>query len=266
MNLVAECLERRSAHDLVRLAQELLLIEPEFESAFPRTRAVQRDDALDQVVRRIAARDRTASRLGGEFATAIRELNSPDDAPTAFDHRAARLRLVDRALETVHRMTSSVSAAFVVRAQRQWMFGDSTTSVADDLDRAAGAAQTPRALAAALLHLAILRADQTRLDDSLQLLKLAVRMHPDHVALRWTLGIYAAVAGEATLSEHELRHAATVAERRDLRRRCLALPQQLRAMHRRGHTFNTIARARLRSVVLLAAGVDAQGVLDESAI
>ena len=54
---IAALLAERSARDLVCFAQELLLLDPGFESAFPRERSIAAAPGLEAAARRVLRRD-----------------------------------------------------------------------------------------------------------------------------------------------------------------------------------------------------------------
>lgn len=235
---VDAALRRRAVNDLVRLAQEILLLDPAFERAFPRERTRAAASGLVASAQRLLAAPAALAGLGTPLRTAIERLCYPDrdgrrpkpTLPTAV----ARLKLADRLLDHALELDPKSSLAHVVLAQRSWLYADDLDGTRRSLERAIGCAATRASAAGALLHVAILDADLGRLDAAIELLASAERLDPDSFAAAWTLGVYALATDRTRLAERQLLAISRTADPASLRRRGLALPAHLSALARSG--------------------------------
>lgn len=243
---VERVLRRRAVTDLVRLAQEILLLDPRFDRAFPRERSRASAPGLEAAARRLLANDASTTGLPTLLRSALDRWCAPPDsrskakAPSAL----ARFQLADQLLTHALKLQPDSSMAHVVRAQRAWLFGTDLDRTRRSLERACECASTRASAASALVHLAILRADQGQLDEAIELLRVSSRHDPGSFAISWTLGVYALASGRGRLVERQLQAISRTADPASLRRRGLALPGHLTALARSGVLPASSTRAR----------------------
>jgi hypothetical protein len=241
---VERVLAERTTADLVTLAQELLLLDPRFERAFPRERTRHAAPGIVAASRRVLRRDAFASELPRPLRRDLEQLHAaaPRNARQPSSDRI--LDLVESVLRTAAQISPRAAAPHFVRAQRDWLFEDSSDPARRGFEQAHERARSPRAAATALLHLAILRADRGDVDGAHELLESATRLHPRSLAIAWTLAVYAAATGRAGTLERQLPSIARNADSSSLRRRALSLERHLLALARLGVLAEASVRTR----------------------
>jgi len=239
-SLVAE----RAAADLVVLAQELLLLDPTFERAYPRERTRHAAPGIAAATRRVLRRDSFEPFLSRILRKELESLASPPARGAAPPTMRRLQSVVDEALDSASALAPRSGSSHVVRAQRNWLVDGAADDARRGFEIARDRARSPRAAASALLHLAILHADRGDLDPAHRLLAAAAQLHPRSLAIAWTLAVYALASGRARTLEQQLPAITRNGDPSTLRRRALALDGHLRALARVGVLAESAVRAR----------------------
>ncbi|MBL8842350.1 MAG: hypothetical protein JNL90_12570 [Planctomycetes bacterium] len=261
-NRVTALLERRSALRLARAAAALLHLDARFRAAFPeerRSAGVARPLELESAVRGCLADPRLRSHLPARLASRLETLLSPAPRERVLPSVGSQATLARALLHAAAELAHDVDAPHLISGQLDWLRGDAAAAERG-FAKAAEVATTPRGAAHALLHRAILSADDGRVDDALRLLARASALDPLQLAAHWTSAVYATAVRRPALADYHFRAALRVGAPRDLRARGLALERQLLALAHRGVGAPTQARqsaARLltQTSVALTAGV-----------
>jgi hypothetical protein len=230
---IAALLAERSARDLVAFAQELLLLDPGFESAFPRERTIAAAPGLEATARRVLRRDAFEPTLPSGLKRDLETLV----APSARGGAPSRQRLVaiaEAALRAAIDVAPRMAAPHLVRAQKSWWFDASRDRARGGFDDARTRARTRRTAALSLLHGAIAAADAGEVDDACDTLANACRLDPESLSIAWTLGVYALATRRKRCFEQQLDVVRRCRDVASVRRRGLALPVHFEALARRG--------------------------------
>ncbi len=258
---VTTMLEQRSAHRLTRVAVELLQLDAGFRNAFPcerRSNSVE-SASLESRIHDCLADPHLRHGLPPHLRSRLEALLAPcarnDHLPTT----PSRAALARDLLRAAAQMSDHASSAHLAMAQLDWLEGHN-----DAADRgfaqAFASARARGAAARALLHRAILQADDARVEDAVQLLERATSLDPRQLASHWTCAVYAMSLRRPALAEFHFRAALQVGAPHDVRRRALALEGQLLALADRGvgapaRARQIAARMLTQTTVLLSSGV-----------
>lgn len=255
MNLVEHVtadLERRAIRRVARAASALLQLDPGFSAAFPveRSRGA-RGSALDlERAVREAARDPVVRRLlPASLAGDLEGLLEPG--------QPASLRRPVRALAcelaaTASALSGGSALSDVLAGQVCWLDGD-TVEADRAFARALAGARDRRGAALALVHRAILIADEGRCREALSLLLRAAALDPGRLASHWTIAVYAAALGQLPLAQHHLRRALRCGGVSAVRARALSAERHLLALADRGIGARSTAPALAHRFVRAAA-------------
>jgi tetratricopeptide (TPR) repeat protein len=233
----------RAARELVALSQEILLLDPAFENAFPRERSRLHAPGLAAVARRALRRDAWSPRLSRALRREIAVLLGPLAPGTALPSRERLLSTAKDALAAAEELSPRAAAPVLVRAQQAWILDDSPAAAAHGFERAFERAAAAPAAASALLHRAILSADAGSTDRAIELLEAAARLEPRSLAIAWTLAVYALATGRHRLFERQLAAVLRSRDAASIRRRGLSLSRHMGALVRLG----VLSPARARS-------------------
>ena len=238
------------SRDVVSFCRQLLLLESDFEAAFPCEGARPPEGllaALDSVLIWVQSNEIVPPRL----QSGLESLAPLDDAgrlraPIIDDQE--RHRIVDVLLDEVTDMDRTAADAHLLRAQKAWIFGDNK-QVPVYLEQALQSSRKPALSGIVYLHLAIWHADHGQVDRALGLLARAQRLTPDHIAIPFTIGVYAAATGDPTTAHRHLTLAAQRGTRRDRLRRMLSVPSQLHALSQLGVLSNSAVGPAVRDIL-----------------
>lgn len=240
---------RLASKELTALSRQLLLLEGDFEASFPPERSSTEDDGLLPTLTRIRLRWRAtdlAQHARPELGLLLHTLLDAEEGHDQQLHDPEqRLLLAAGLLEESLAIDAQNAEAYLLRAQKNWVFGDSTR-VPDDLDDALRACRSPRRTGVVLLHRAIWQADQGDLSAALDSLLRAIQLAPHYLAVQFTMGVYATATGSHPLARRSLQAAAGIGSPSDRIRRMLQVKRQLRSLSSLGvfpsRSVNPLAR------------------------
>jgi hypothetical protein len=244
VDAVEELVADRSSADLVAVAQELLLLVPAFEVAFPRERTREASPGVVGAVRRILRRDAFSPLLPRPVRADFESLLTATPLGSALPSKARILELADASLRIAAEIAPRAAAPHLVRAQREWVFDGSRENVHGALENARARVVSPIGAAAVLLHLAILRADDGFVDEAIEMLEIAMRLDAGSLAANWTCAVYSTAIRPRRPIDRQLWTIARIRDSAALRRRALALHGQFDALARIGVLSSACARVR----------------------